>query len=88
MHIYLSDAPVLTLPVRPRADRVSSLWVPWPALPKLMSMDSLLVCMLLTDGYPMLPAPLCPPRVLSLLWAEELLKVVPQVRLLEGPVDE
>lgn len=83
--------PVLTLPARPRADRVSSLWVPWPpppALPRLMSMDSLLVCMLLTEGYPTLPAPPCPPSVLSLLWAEELLKVVPHVRLLEGPVEE
>lgn len=80
--------PVLMLPVRPRAERVSSLWVPWPPLPRLMSIDSLLVCMLLTDGYPMLPVPLCPPSVLSLLWAEEVLKVVPHVRLLEGPVDE
>ncbi|TNN58920.1 hypothetical protein EYF80_030833 [Liparis tanakae] len=77
--------PVLALPARPRADRVSSLWA---ALPRLMSMDSLLVCMLLTEGYPMLPAPPCPPSVLSLLWADELLKVVPHVRLLEGPVEE
>lgn len=36
----------------------------------------------------MLPVPLWPPSVLSLLWADELLKVVPQVRLLEGPVEE
>lgn len=85
---HLSDAPVLTLPVRPRADSVSSLWVPCPTLPRLMSMDSLLVCMLLTEGKPMLPPPLWPPSVPSRLWAEELLKVVPQVRLLEGPVEE
>lgn len=85
---YLSVMPALVLPARPSADRVSSLWAAWQPLPRLMSMDSLLVCMLLTEGYPMLLAPPCPPSVLSLLWAEELLKVVPHVRLLEGPVEE
>lgn len=48
--LYLSAAPALALPLRPRTDSVSSLWAPWPALPRLMSMDSLLVCMLLTEG--------------------------------------
>lgn len=93
MRPHLSDMPVFTLLVRPRAGRVSSLWVPWPpppppALPRLMSMDSLLVCMLLTDGKPTLPVPAYPPRVPSLLGTEEPLKVVPHVRLFEGPVEE
>lgn len=92
---HLSDMPIFMLLVLPRAERVSSLLSlpPCPALLTLMSMDSLLVCMLLTEGYPRLPAPppcpLCPPRVPSLLWAEEpVLIVVPHVRLLEGPVEE
>lgn len=94
---HLSEAAVLALPLRARADSVSSRWPPsLLPLPRLMSMDSLLVCMLLTEGKPTLlppPPPLllcpcpCPPNVLSRLWAEELLKVVPQVRLLEGPVE-
>lgn len=49
---HLSDMPVLMLLVLPRAERVSSLLSlpPCPALLTLMSMDSLLVCMLLTEG--------------------------------------
>lgn len=81
--------------LRASADSVSSRWPPsLLPLPRLMSMDSLLVCMLLTEAKPtLLPPPTllcpcpCPPSVLSRLWAEEPLKVVPQVRLLEGPVE-
>lgn len=87
---HLSDTAVLAQLPRANADSVSSRW----PLPRLMSMDSLLVCMLLTEAKPtLLPPPMllcpcpCPPSVLSRLWAEELLKVVPQVRLLEGPVE-
>lgn len=92
---HLSDTAVLVPLLRPSADSVSSRWPPsLLPLPRLMSMDSLLVCMLLTEAKPtLLPPPTllcpcpCPPSVLSRLWAEELLNVVPQVRLLEGPVE-
>lgn len=81
----LSDSVVFTLLVRTKGVRESSLeeairpveelWLSPPPLPREMSMDSQLVWRLLTDWK---PGP-------SLLTAEELLAVVPQVRLLEGP---
>lgn len=73
---------VFTLLVRTKGARESSLeearrpeeelWLGAPPLLREMSMDSQLVCRLLTDWKP-------------LLTAEELLALVPQVRLLEGP---
>lgn len=54
---------------------VEELWLSPPPLPREMSIDSQLVCRLLTDWK---PRP-------SLLTAEELLALVPHVRLLEGP---
>lgn len=80
----LSDNVVLTLLVRMKGVGESSLeagikpleelWLSPPPLLREMSMDSQLVWRLLTDWYPM-P---------SLLTAEELLALVPHVRLLEG----
>jgi hypothetical protein len=73
---------VFTLLVRTKGIKESSLveatgpgeelWLKPPPLPRDMSIDSQLVCRLLTDWK---PRP-------SLLTADEL---VPQVRLLEGP---
>lgn len=54
---------------------VEELWLSAPPLLREMSMDSQLVWRLLTDWK---PRP-------SLLTADELLAVVPHVRLLEGP---
>lgn len=54
---------------------VEELWLSPPPLLREMSMDSQLVCRLLTDWK---PKP-------SLLTADELLALVPHVRLLEGP---
>lgn len=80
----LSDNVVLTLLVRIKGVRESSLeagikpleelWLSPPPLLREISMDSQLVWRLLTDWYPM-P---------SLLTAEELLALVPHVKLLEG----
>lgn len=82
---YLSDSVVFTLLVLTKGVRESSLeevmrpveelWLSPPPLLREMSMDSQLVCRLLTDWK---PKP-------SLLTADELLALVPHVRLLEGP---
>lgn len=81
---HLSDNVVLTLFVLTKGVSESSLeaairpleelWLSPPPLLRDISMDSQLVCRLLTDWYPM-P---------SLLMAEELLAFVPHVKLLEG----
>lgn len=81
---HLSDNVVLTLLVLTKGVNESSfeaairpleeLWLSPPPLLRDISMDSQLVCRLLTDWYP----------VPSLLTAEELLALVPQVKLLEG----